>query len=580
MKDFAALYHRIDAATGTTHKNEAIQDYLRAAIADESRHASAAWAVYFLAGGKPRQTVATKLLRQLALDATGLPEWLIDESYENVGDLAETLTLLLPPPQASEDLPLDVWMNDRLLRLRAMDEAERFANLRQWVEMLPTSERLPFFKLITSALRVGVSQRQVVQALAATTGVDHKEMAQRMMGYTQSARLLGAEDFRALVRPVAEGDAETRVPGQPYPFFLAQPLQVALDDMPNALGPVADWLIEWKFDGIRGQYINRDGQWWLWSRGEELVSDSFPEMAALAKYLPDGTTLDGEIVVVGADAAVEVVDAVVDIKPFAILQQRLGRKTLTSKILKEAPVALIAYDILEQDGADIRTLAQSERRARLVALVEAARARAAAEGASLPVRLSPALTGPDWPAVATLRENARMIGAEGMMLKGAASAYGLGRRKAGPGANDLWWKWKLNPMSVDAVLIYAQRGSGRRSGVYSDYTFAVWSGPPEDRARTLVPFAKAYSGLTDDEMRQVDSEIRRTTVETFGPVRSVKPTMVFELGFEGIALSKRHKSGVATRFPRMLRWRHDKPVAEADTLDGLRALLPAKAREG
>jgi DNA ligase 1 len=269
------------------------------------------------------------------------------------------------------------------------------------------------------------------------------------------------------------------------------------------------------------------------------------------------------------------VDAVDDIKPFASLQQRLGRKVLTPKILKELPVALIAYDLLEQDGLDIRHWPQRARRALLEKVVADAYRRAAEHGQDIPLRLSPVLNGLDWPSLASLREQARSIGAEGMMLKGQSSEYGVGRRKSGPGADDLWWKWKLNPMSVDAVLIYAQRGHGRRSGVYSDYTFAVWSGPAEDEARTLVPFAKAYSGLTDAEMREVDATIRRTTIETFGPVRSVKPTMVFELGFEGIALSKRHKSGVATRFPRMLRWRHDKPVEEADTLETLKALLPS-----
>jgi DNA ligase-1 len=266
-----------------------------------------------------------------------------------------------------------------------------------------------------------------------------------------------------------------------------------------------------------------------------------------------------------------------DIRPFASLQQRLGRKNLGAKILKELPIVLIAYDILEYHGEDIRSRPQSVRRSLLEEVVRSARDRAAALGQDLPLRLSPALHGPDWAALDLIRGDARRIGAEGMMLKAWAAEYGVGRRKSGAGGAQLWWKWKLDPMSVDAVLVYAQRGHGRRSGVYSDYTFAVWDGPPEDKARALVPFAKAYSGLSDEEMRKVDALIRKTTVESFGPVRSVSPTMVFELGFEGIALSKRHKSGIATRFPRMLRWRQDKPVAEADTIDQLRALLPASA---
>ncbi|HLW91244.1 MAG TPA: ATP-dependent DNA ligase [Roseiarcus sp.] len=580
MRAFAALYHRIDAATSTKHKSEALQDYLRAAIADETRNASAAWAVYFLAGGKPRQMVPTKLLRQFALDETGLPEWLFEESYQNVGDLAETLTLLLPSARATEDLSLDAWMNGRLLALRGMEDAEKLASLRLWVAGLPSSERLPFFKLTTGAFRIGVSQRQVVQALSDVTGIDAKRMAQRMMGYTQSGRMLLADDFAALIAPGDEVKAPGASSGQPYPFFLAHSLQAPIEDMPSLLGPTGNWLVEWKFDGIRAQFIHRAGQWWLWSRGEELVSESFPEIAALANFVPSGAVLDGELLVVkppeiGADVAPA--DAVDDIRPFAALQQRLGRKNLTAKILRELPVALIAYDLLEYRGDDQRRQPQRERRARLEEAIADARAHALIRGEDIPLRLSPALKAPDWRSFDILRERARAIGAEGMMIKGQTSEYGVGRRKSGPASEDLWWKWKLNPMSVDAVLVYAQRGHGRRSGVYSDYTFAVWSARPEDDARILVPFAKAYSGLTDEEMRQVDAQIRKTTVESFGPVRSVRPTMVFELGFEGISLSKRHKSGIATRFPRMLRWRRDKPVEEANTIDELKALLPAGA---
>jgi DNA ligase 1 len=578
MKTFAALYRRLDAATATKHKNQALQDYLRAAIADERLHASAAWAVYFLAGGKPRQTISTKLLRQLALQQTQLPEWLFEECYQSVGDLAETLALLLPPPEASEDAPLDVWMSERLLSLRSLDDLERAERLRRWTNALPEEERLPFFKLITGALRIGVSKLQVVKALADVTGVDAKHMAQRMMGFTQAGRMLDAADFAALIG--SQNNEPGVADGHPYPFFLAHSFQAPVADMPALLGPVENWLVEWKFDGIRAQYIHRAAQWWAWSRGEELVSENFPELAALQSCVPEGVVLDGELVVMKAPAAgplSAVSETLHDIKPFALLQQRLGRKNLSAKILQELPVTFLAYDILEYERQDIRHRPQSERRALLESLVRNAKDCAAAAGRHIPLRLSPALGAPDWTALQALREEARAFGAEGMMLKAQTTEYGVGRRKLGPGGADLWWKWKLDPMSVDAVLIYAQRGHGRRSGVYSDYTFAVWSGPPEDSARALVPFAKAYSGLSDEEMRKVDALIRKTTVESFGPVRSVRPTMVFELGFEGIALSKRHKSGIATRFPRMLRWRQDKPVEEADTIEQLRALLPSGA---
>jgi DNA ligase-1 len=572
MKTFATLYRRIDAATSTQRKREALTDYLRDAIGDPAQYASAAWTVYFLAGGKPRQMIATRLLRQLVLAATALPEWLIDECYHSVGDLAETLALLLPPPAHVEDVPLDVWMNERLLPLRELDETARLSALRAWIDAMPSEDRLPFFKLITGELRIGVSKLQMTQAIAEATQLDAKHVAQRMMGYTQANRAPQAQDFVALVAPAEAAEDGRPLRGQPYPFFLAHPLQAPLTAFPELLGPVDDWLVEWKFDGIRAQFIHRAGEWWLWSRGEELISDSFPELAALVDFLPDDVVLDGELIVVASDAPPRAAaDDLDDLRPFSELQQRLGRKLLTAKILRERPVALIAYDLLEKDGHDLREKPQRERRALLEKVVSRAHSSAMQVGANLPLRLSPALTQPDWESFARQREEARARGAEGMMLKAMGAPYGVGRQKSGA---NLWWKWKLDPMSVDAVLIYAARGHGRRSGVYSDYTFAVWSGPPEQTDRILLPFAKAYSGLSDEEMRRVDGAIRKTTIENFGPVRSVRPTMVFELGFEGIGPSNRHKSGIAVRFPRMLRWRQDKPVEDADTIDALRALLP------
>jgi DNA ligase 1 len=562
VKAFAELYRQLDAATATRRKIDALKAYLQSALASPERHGEAAWIIYFLAGGKPKQMIPTRLLRRLALEGTGLPEWLIEESYQNVGDLAETLTLLLPASPAPEDVPLQVWMNERLPGLRKLDEEARYRQLSAYVRELSDDDRLAFFKLTTGALRIGVAKGQVVQALAEATGLDGPLVAQRLMGYTGAGRAVGAADFEALVS--SADTAPSADDGRPYPFFLAHALNLPFELLPEKMGPPEGWIAEWKFDGIRAQFIKRGEGWRLWSRGEELISDSFPDLAVLTTVLPDRVALDGEIVVAKGAEDIEGIEA------FALLQQRLNRKTLTAKHIAELPVAFIAYDLLEEDGVDLRALPQHERRARLERIVADARAR----GPS-PLRLSPRVRAPDWPGLVALRAEARAIGAEGLMLKGVDAPYGVGRKRSGPGEHDLWWKWKVEPFAVDAVLVYAQRGHGRRSGVYSDYTFAVWSGPQEETSRALVPFAKAYSGLTDEEMREVDAIIRRTTVESFGPVRSVKPTLVFELGFEGIALSKRHKSGVATRFPRMLRWRKDKPVEEADTLAELRALLPA-----
>ncbi|MEP6772452.1 MAG: ATP-dependent DNA ligase [Polaromonas sp.] len=550
MKDFAALYRELDATTSSLTKQAALQRYLQAAAP-----ADAAWAVYFLAGGKPRQLVPTKLLRLLAQEAAGLPEWLFDECYEAVGDLAETISLLLPAPTEQHALGLAVWVEQHLLPLRALARSAPEAlpgTLRAQWRRLAMDERLVYFKLMTGGFRVGVSRLQVTQALAAVAGVDAKRVAQRLMGYTHVTGQPSAADYAQLIAAESSGELNQKTSGQPYPFFLAHPFNVAVDQFDALLGPPASWLVEWKWDGIRAQLVKRAGQVWLWSRGEELVTDRFPELATMGEALPDGTVLDGEVVVWREDK----------VRPFADMQKRIGRKTLSPKLLRDIPVVLLAYDLLEWVGCDLRTLPQAARRVLMDTLVTQVQ--------HPQLIASPMLTGDSWEDLARQREAAREMGVEGMMLKQRQAQYGVGRTKD----VGTWWKWKIDPLSIDAVLIYAQRGHGRRASLYSDYTFAVWDGAPGQPDRKLVPFAKAYSGLTDEEMSRVDAVIRKTTVESFGPVRSVRPTLVFELGFEGIARSSRHKSGIAVRFPRMLRWREDKPVEEADTLETLAALLP------
>lgn len=548
---FAELYLRLDATTSSNAKLEALRDYFASAAPED-----AAWAVYFLAGGRPRQLVPTRLLRQLAIALAGLPDWLFEESYQAVGDLAETISLLLPEQSHVSDDGLAHWVENHLLPLRAMPAEEIQQRLPPLWGQLDRPSLMLCLKLITGSFRVGVSKLLVTRALAQLADLDAKRVAQRLVGYTDISHRPNAKGYLKLIA-AESADEHSQRGGQPYPFFLAHALQAPAEQFDTLLGPPSDWQIEWKWDGIRAQVVKRDGQVWIWSRGEELVTERFPELHGFAQALPDGVVLDGEILVWKAANGTDTPA----VQPFALLQQRLGRKTLGKKLLADAPVVLQAYDLLEWQGEDWRNRPQYARRMQLERLVEAY--------PLAPLLLSPLLAGADWADLARQREQSRSLGVEGLMLKQREALYGVGRTKD----MGLWWKWKIDPFSVDAVLIYAQRGHGRRASLYSDYTFAVWDAPAGTPERKLVPFAKAYSGLSDAEMRKVDAIIRKTTVETFGPVRSVSPTLVFELGFEGIALSKRHKSGIAVRFPRMLRWRQDKPVDEADDLATLQALL-------
>ncbi|MBP3955624.1 ATP-dependent DNA ligase [Gemmata sp. G18] len=533
MKAFADLYAALDATTRTTGKVEALARYFAGAAPDD-----AAWAVYFLSGRKPRQAVPSKRLRLWARELAGVPEWLFDEAYHHVGDVAETVALLLPLADRASDVALSEWVTKRLLPLRDLEEeVQKAAVLAAWAE-LDAGQRFVWNKLITGEFRVGVSQLLVVRALAQVSKLPADVISHRLMGTWEPTAMF----YTGLVA-ADSGDTEL---SRPYPFFLAHPLE----GDPASLGPVAEWQAEWKWDGIRAQVVRRGGQTFVWSRGEELVTDRYPELKAMAAALPDGTVIDGELLPWRQG----------QVQPFADLQKRIGRKTVSKKLLDEIPVVLVAYDLIEADGADLRERPLGERRDQLEAIVAAANHPA--------LILSPRLALNSWDALARERGASRARGVEGMMLKRRGSPYRVGRVRGD------WWKWKVEPFTVDAVLINAQGGHGKRSGLFTDYTFAVWD------ADKLVPIAKAYSGLTDAEIKQVDAFVRANTVEKFGPVRAVKPELVFELGFEGIQLSTRHKSGIAVRFPRMLRWRTDKKPEEADTLERVKALLNVPAEGG
>jgi len=533
MKRFASLFAEIDSTTRTNAKVDAMSRYFADAAA-----ADAAWAVYFLTGGRPKRLVPVRRLAAWAMEESGVADWLFEESYHAVGDLAETIALLLPESTLSSDAPLHEWVERKLLAMGgATEESQRDIVLDAW-RSLSGVERFVWNKLITGGFRVGVSQSLVLRSLSRASGVPEAVVSHRFAGDWKPS----GESYTRLVAPGNEAPEAS----SPYPFFLAYPLESELE----TLGAVSEWQAEWKWDGIRAQLLRRGGESYLWSRGDELITDRFPEIIGAAEWLPDGTVIDGEVLPWRDGRPL----------PFAQLQRRIGRRNVTARIQSEVPVVILAYDLLEFGGEDLREKPLSLRRALLGDLVGAANLESR-------ILMSPVVDATSWDDVRAAKARARSLGSEGLMLKRSDAPYGTGRRKGG------WWKWKLDPYSVDAIMVYAQSGHGRRALLHTDYTFAVRDGD------ALVPFAKAYSGLTDAEIRELDSWIRRNTVEKFGPVRSVKPEQVFELGFEGIQASPRHKSGIAVRFPRILRWRKDKLAAEADTLDALRALLMSAGGE-
>jgi DNA ligase-1 len=529
MERFTQLYFEIDRSNRTLEKLAALTRYF-----SEAPGRDAAWALYFLSGRKIKRAVNTTLLRTWVSEESGLPLWLVEESYHAVGDLAEALALLLPDTDQTSSLPLHQLVEERLAPLAELPEPEKREILvRCWNEM-DAEQRLVWHKLITGEFRVGVARTLLERALATVAGIPQPIMAHRLMGPWEPVEA----SYTALFsNDVSHGD-----PGKPYPFFLAHPLE----NGPESLGPIEEWQAEWKWDGIRSQVIHRQGQVLIWSRGEELITDRFPEIAAIAQALPEGTVVDAEILAWRDERPL----------PFAVLQRRIGRKKLDAKTLAEAPAGLMAYDLLELGGKDIRDLPLIERRAMLLELLDPAK---------FPdnVRVSPILNADSWEDLAEQRALSREMDSEGLMIKRLSSGYGVGRPRGD------WWKWKIEPYTMDVVMIYAQLGHGRRASVYTDYTFGAW------KDGELVPVAKAYSGLTDAEIKEVDNWVRHHTKDRFGPVRVVEPLLVFELAFEGIQISTRHKSGIAVRFPRIARWRQDKPPEEADTLETLKALVNA-----
>lgn len=522
---FVSLFIAMDQTTKTRVKTELLVSYF-----DQADDEDKLWAVALLSGKRPKRTVTTTMLRKWAREWSQLPEWLFEESYHIVGDLAETIALLLPEAEKSSDRSLTDWI--QWIRLQAdKDEFQKRENIMSTWNELTYNERFIFNKILTGGFRVGVAKKTVIKALSIWSNKAENHLAHRLIGHWHPDQTT----FKKLILEDHVFDDLSK----PYPFLLAHTIESTIKESFKA----TSFQAEYKWDGIRGQLILREGNMFVWSRGEELITDRFPEFEEIEKYVKHDVVIDGEIMAFGPEGPLS----------FQSLQKRLGRKTVGKKLLAEAPIIFMAYDILELDRQDIRHLPLKDRRMQLVSLFQGVNVKS--------LLLSDVLECRSWEELSTKREESREIGAEGLMLKDLNSIYDVGRKKG------LWWKWKVDPMTIDAVLLYAMRGHGRRSGLYSDLTFAVWD---KDK---LVPMAKAYSGLTDDELAEVTQFVNKNTIERFGPVRSVKPMLVFELAFDGIAESTRHKSGIALRFPRIKRWRHDKNVEEANTLVDLKRLL-------
>jgi len=527
MHSFSRLYQTLDQTTSTNTKVGAMVQYF-----DDANASDCAWAAYFLSGRRLKRLIGAATLRQWLRNECDLPEWLIDDTYASVGDLAETIALLLASPdETTETQSLTSWLEDQLLPLREQSAEVQELNVCRWWKTQNYEQCFIINKLLTGALRVGVSQILLARAVAQHADLPRALVLHRLMGeWSPNA---------AFWQQLVSKDTGETVPSRPYPFCLASPLEAT----PDSLGETKHWIAEWKWDGIRAQLIRRQGKTYLWSRGEELIGPRFPEVSNASTDLPDGTVLDGEILPWNEQG----------VMPFAQLQRRIGRKTVGKKLLADVPCLFLGYDMMEADGQDIRTQPFHERRAQIEQCIN--------HLGHTSIRLSQVLTCDSWEALAQQRSQSRDMGVEGLMLKHAESVYETGRKRG------MWWKWKVEPYTVDAVMLYAQAGHGKRANLYTDYTFGVWQGD------ALVPIAKAYSGLDNKEISTLDKWIRKNTIERFGPVRSVETQQVFELAFEGINLSSRHKSGIAVRFPRIVRWRHDLSAKDADTLEQVKALI-------
>ena len=557
FRSFGNLINNLEQCNSTKKKINLISVFIK-----DIDPRDGSWILLLLMSSRQKRVITGRRLKDILQASFRMPSWLIDDCFAQVGDSAETISLLWPQLKSEltdaniecsevynklfnepkESKPLHWWMETLLPAIKdATETTQNRLILKLWSDIADQDHYLTN-KLITGGFRNGVSKGLVVKSIAKAYKLDESTVLERLMKPIEINNIW----FQELTHPVSINRTDRGA--IPYPFYLASPVEI--EKIKET--PPADWRLEYKWDGIRGQLIKRDTGAYLWSRGEELVNHVFPEIIEMAENLPDGTVLDGEILCWQKDVR----------KPmaFASLQRRLGRKTVNKKLLKECPTVFLAYDILEHKSIDIRAYNLRDR----LKLLES-------------VQLNynhPCLVidnekeFAEWEELIQLRDRARLEGAEGLMIKKISSHYLSGRKRG------YWWKYKHDPMTLDAVLIYAQAGTGKRANLFTDYTFALWDNSNKNsKDRKLVTFAKAYSGLNNSELMELDKWIRTHTIERYGPTRVVEQKQIFEIAFEGVMESKRHKCGLAVRFPRIHRWRIDKPVMEADCIEQAQALL-------
>ena len=537
LNKFAKLFFDLDSNNSNNKKIDLLINYF---LSNSALNNS--WTIFLLIGKSNKRFISGKSLREYYSIIYKLPIWLIDICHQKVGDSAEVISLLLSNKidKKSKDISLNNLIKNKLPELLKISEEEKVEMIKYYWEIIPKENLLVFNKILTGSFRIGVSKGLVRKSLSKMLNMDESIISHRLMGQF----IPSAKTYNFII---SKKFHQKELGYKPYPFQLANPLDIQVKDL-----NLDDYQFEWKYDGIRGQIVKRRKNITIWTRGEELVNNSFPELVNLISLINDDFVIDGEILIWNSKK-----DCPDD---FGLLQKRIRRNSPSNKILKDLPISFITYDLLELNGKDLRENILSIRREILEKLYSSWKEKST-DPYFHKLKITKLIKVFDWYDIEKKKNNSRSLNTEGLVIKNKNSKYLPGRKRGN------WWKYKVDPMQLDAVLIYAKGGSGKRADLYTDYSFALW------KDKELTKFANAYSGLTNEEIKELDKWIRKNTLNKFGPVRSVKPFFVFEISFENIQFSSRHKSGIAVRFPRITKWRKDKNIHEADTLENAYKLM-------